>query len=313
MLSLYIASFWHTPLFDTHIIYPSQLNGFSSSTNGSLALYSDGAIFASVLADVCVQQANLVEVHRYTTDNLIIKIMFLHSPNTDFPTLTLLRMRVAYLLLLPASQRTIRCAHSTQMFRRRCLHGCVCTAVTSMPAALRTLQRPLDEVDMGLISGDARGSGLRHLMRIAQLVLACAVQSDRRDDYIAVVLDLPEAAQEILMQLVSDVMPAESDSGPVAEATSSTAVVTPLSPRGGGLQKRARASVLSSAGRHHPIASPMSPSSETEGKRTRVSSTPSGPMDKIRPPQHVATSPQFTHRQLERENEILQEEVVRTV
>lgn len=197
--------------------------------------------------------------------------------------------------------------------RRRCLQGCVCTAVTSMPAALRTLQRPLDEVDMGLISGDARGSGLRHLMRISQLVLACAVQSDRRDDYIAVVLDLPEAAQEILMQLVSDVMPAESDSGPVAEATSSTAVVTPLSPRGGGLQKRARASVLSSAGRHHPIASPMSPSSETEGKRTRVSSTPSGPMDKIRPPQHVATSPQFTHRQLERENEILQEEVVRTV
>lgn len=117
------------------------------------------------------------------------------------------------------------------------------------------MQRRLPDVDVALIASDPVGAGLPHLTRLAQLVLACAVQSDRSDDYVAVVMDLTEAHQEVLMQLVSAVLPASeagADEG-VAQAVCAPTpeergAPAPASPQGrGAASKRPRPSNASPA------------------------------------------------------------------
>ena len=94
--------------------------------------------------------------------------------------------------------------------------------------------RLLGSIDAALASTSATDpAGVPHLVRLVQVLLACAVASARRDEYVSAILDLPESTQEILMELIQGATeeagtPEEADGAAAVAAES--ALVTPIHP-----------------------------------------------------------------------------------
>jgi hypothetical protein len=117
-------------------------------------------------------------------------------------------------------------------------------------------QHPLTEVDTALAASAPSGAGRPHLLRLAQLVLCCAVQSERSQEYIDIILGLRPEEQDALMQLVAEATPSGDEGGgsadrpaaevePAVETTPARAVSAPRSSAKSSRRGRTEAAAVS--------------------------------------------------------------------